>query len=63
MSCTNYWPLMEYYPGTETEAMELTYKYSEITTFTNFDVPVHDIQMKDTDKNLEEITTELKDVY
>ncbi|CEG83375.1 hypothetical protein RMATCC62417_17304 [Rhizopus microsporus] len=59
MDCTNYRSLMEYYPGTETGAMKLAYEYGEITILTNFDVPVHDIQMKDMDENLEEITTEL----
>ncbi|KAG0782662.1 hypothetical protein G6F16_006659 [Rhizopus arrhizus] len=51
---------MEYYPETETEAMELAYEYGEITTPTDFDVPVHDIQMEgNMEENLEEITTEL----
>lgn len=36
MDCTNYRPLMKYYPGTETEAMKLAYEYGEITTLTNF---------------------------
>ncbi|KAG1176101.1 hypothetical protein G6F70_000065 [Rhizopus microsporus] len=51
---------MEYYPETDTEAMELAYEYGEITTLTDFDVPIHDIQMEENmEKNLEEITTEL----
>ncbi|KAG1443494.1 hypothetical protein G6F56_010654 [Rhizopus delemar] len=59
MDHINYRPLTEYYPETETEVMELAYECSEINTLTNFDVPIHDIQMKDTDENLKEITTEL----
>lgn len=60
MDCTNYRPLMEYQPETDTEAMELAYEYCEITTLTDFDVPVHDIQMEENmEENLEEITTEL----
>ncbi|RCH94312.1 hypothetical protein CU097_010970 [Rhizopus azygosporus] len=60
MECTSYRPLMEYYPETDTEAMELAYEYGEITTLTDFDVPIHDIQMEENmEKNLEEITTEL----
>lgn len=39
--------------------MKLAYGYGEITVLTNFDIPVHDNQMKDTDENLEEITAEL----
>ncbi|ORE08936.1 hypothetical protein BCV72DRAFT_303311 [Rhizopus microsporus var. microsporus] len=39
--------------------MKLAYGYGEITILTNFDVPVHDHKMKDTDENLEEITAEL----
>jgi hypothetical protein len=51
---------MEYYPETEAEAIELAYEYGEITTLTDFDVPVHDIQMEENmEENLEEITTEL----
>lgn len=47
MDWTNYRPLMEYYPETEAEAMELAYEYGEITTLTDFDIPVHYIQMED----------------
>ncbi|KAG1469783.1 hypothetical protein G6F56_003056 [Rhizopus delemar] len=42
--------------------MELAYECGEITTLTNFDVPIDDIQMKVTDEILEEITTELSTV-
>ncbi|KAI9473785.1 MAG: hypothetical protein EXX96DRAFT_488033, partial [Benjaminiella poitrasii] len=43
------------YSGTEAEAMELVYEYGEITTHIKFDVPVYDIQMKDTDRNFRRI--------
>lgn len=49
----DYTSYRSYYPGTETEAIESAYEYGEINTLTNFDVLVHDIQMKDTDEILE----------
>lgn len=38
---------MDYYPETETEAMELAYEYGEINTLTGFGVPVQRIQMEE----------------
>ncbi|KAG0165187.1 hypothetical protein DFQ30_008860, partial [Apophysomyces sp. BC1015] len=55
-----------YYPESETEAayemeIELAYEYGEITNLTDFDVFVHDIQMKENfEEYLEDIITELK---
>lgn len=47
---------MGFYLESETEDMGLGYEYGEITTLTDFNNPVHNIQM---DQNLEEITTNL----
>ncbi|CEG82182.1 hypothetical protein RMATCC62417_16292 [Rhizopus microsporus] len=47
---------MKSYPESEAEDMDLGYEYDEITTLTDFNAPVHNVQM---DKKLEEITTNL----
>lgn len=56
---------MEYYPGTEPEAMELGHDYGEIIMLTDFDSPVdNDIQMNETsEENIEYITTELGSIH
>lgn len=56
MGCTNYRPIIEFYPESEAEDMDLGYEYGEITTLTDFIAPVHNIQMNE---NFEEITTNL----
>lgn len=56
MCCTNYRPIIEFYPESEAEDMYLGYEYGEITTLADFIAPVYNIQM---DENLEEITTNL----
>ncbi|KAI9269642.1 hypothetical protein EDC94DRAFT_691609 [Helicostylum pulchrum] len=49
MGCTNYRSIIEFYPESEAEDMDLGYEYGEITTLTDFIAPVHNIQM---DENL-----------
>lgn len=47
MDCAHCRSLMDCYPGTDTDSMESVFDYSDITTLTNFDNPVHDIRMKE----------------
>lgn len=52
---------MEYYLESETEAMELTWGFDNITILADFDTPVHDIQIEENLKeNLDKITIELR---